>query len=51
MAKKITSTSPEMKVEEVIHIPTPITFLSVDYPTEGLNDIARKINQIIERIN
>lgn len=28
-------------------VPTPIVPLSVDYPTEGLNDMARKINEII----
>lgn len=25
--------------------------LSIDYPTEGLNNMARKINEVIEEIN
>lgn len=31
-------------------VPTPIAPLSVDYPSEGLNDMARKINEIISRL-
>lgn len=29
----------------------PIEVLSVDYPSEGLNNMAKKINEIIEEIN
>lgn len=32
-------------------VPTSITYLSVDYPSEGLNNMARKINELIERFN
>lgn len=32
-------------------VPTPIDFLSVDYPSEGLNNMAKKINEIITKIN
>jgi 2-polyprenyl-3-methyl-5-hydroxy-6-metoxy-1,4-benzoquinol methylase len=28
-----------------------ITKLSIDYPNEGLNDIARKINELIDRVH
>lgn len=31
-------------------VPIPIAPLSVDYPSEGLNDMARKINEIISRL-
>lgn len=37
--------TPEPLVKNVIHP------LSVDYPTEGLNDMARKINEVIEELN
>lgn len=46
------------KVEEVIPQETPelipkkeIGLLSVDYPTEGLNNMARKINEIISHLS
>lgn len=29
----------------------PIAKLSIDYPNEGINDMARKINEIIDKIN
>lgn len=29
----------------------PINSLSVDYPTEALNNMARKINEIIDLLN
>lgn len=32
-------------------VPTPISLLSVDYPSEGLNNMAKKINELIEREN
>lgn len=32
-------------------VPNPIPFLSVDYPNEYLNDIARTLNKIIEKVN
>lgn len=32
-------------------IPTPIIELSVDFPSEGLNNMARKINEIIMKVN
>ena len=55
----------EIQPEEKVEIPSsgcekclhyskstvPIIPLAIDYSNEGLNDIARKINQIIERIN
>ena len=28
-----------------------IALLSIDYPNEGLNDMARKINEIINHVN
>lgn len=33
-----------------IVIPTPIAKLSVDYASEGLNNMASKINEIIDRL-
>lgn len=40
------------KVEQIEEaVPTPIAPLSIDYPNEGLNDIARKINEIIMRLD
>jgi hypothetical protein len=43
------------KEEEVIEvvetsIPNKIEHLSVDYPNEGLNNLARKINEIIDHL-
>ena len=32
-------------------VPTFTPKLSIDYPSEGLNDMARKINEIIEFIS
>lgn len=40
---------PEVAPIEVV--PTKIEHLSVDYPNEGLNNIARKINEIIDLLN
>lgn len=41
-------------VEEIVEVkevvPTPIEKLSVDYPSEGLNNMAKKINEIIDRL-
>ncbi len=36
--------------EETIEavIPTPVAKLPVDYPSEGLNNMARKINELID---
>lgn len=55
MAKKKIKVSKEVVP---INLETPekdmrkvIQPLSVDYPNEGLNDMARKINEIIEEIN
>lgn len=36
---------------EVIYTKPEISKLSLDYPSEGLNDMARKINEIIDRLN
>lgn len=36
---------------EIVDIPLLIQPLSVDYPSEGLNDMARKINEIIQYLN
>lgn len=42
----------EVTVEKIAPTLIPlITHLSIDYPNEGLNDMARKINEIIDRIN
>lgn len=35
--------------DTVINI--PIAKLSIDYPSEGLNNMARKINEIIDRLS
>lgn len=32
-------------------VPTPIEKLALDYTSEGLNNMARKINEIIDRMN
>lgn len=37
------------RVEPALAKPS-ISKLTVDYPNEGLNDIARKINEIIDRV-
>ncbi len=37
--------------EEETNIKHQIAHLSVDYSNEGLNNMARKINEIIEHIN
>ncbi len=42
---------PMTEVVEILVVPNPILPLSVDYPSEGLNNMAKKINEIIERIN
>jgi len=44
------------KTEEIVEVDTTtetptITKLAIDYPTEGLNDIARKINEIIDHLH
>ncbi len=41
----------EVAVEQLPVVPTPITTLTVDYASEGLNDMARKINELINRVN
>lgn len=41
---------PEL-VSEPIPEESKITKLSIDYPSEGLNNIARKINEIIDILN
>jgi hypothetical protein len=42
-------------VEEVVAtpevVPTPIAELSVDYPSEGLNNIARTVNELVRKVN
>lgn len=43
--------SPEVVLETIESLNTPIASLSVDYSNEGLNNMARKINEIIEYIN
>lgn len=48
-SKKSDETVEEDFRSETIH--TPITKLTVDYHSEGLNDIARKINEIIDNLN
>lgn len=37
------------QAEAIVH--TPIEKLPIDYPSEGLNNMARKINEIIDRLN
>jgi hypothetical protein len=34
-----------------IDIPTMIVPLSVDYPSEGLNNMARTINELVRKVN
>jgi len=42
----------EEKVEEVVEVvPSPIAELSVDYPNEGLNNMARTINELVKAHN
>lgn len=48
--KIIFSQEPEVLVVETV-IPTLITLLSVDYPSEGLNNMAKKINELVEKEN
>lgn len=48
-SKKVDSTE-IVQVTETSPL-TGLTHLSVDYPSEGLNNIAIKINQIIDIIN
>ncbi len=43
----IVSTSPDSAPV----VKTLLTPLTIDYTSEGLNDMARKINQIIEHLN
>lgn len=40
----------DFRSEKAEEIHTTITKLTIDYPNEGLNDIARKINEIIDRL-
>ena len=40
----------EETVDEIVETPT-ITKLTIDYPNEGTNDIARKINEIIDYLH
>lgn len=56
MGRKKKVIKPSVK-EEVIEVELPIAVisqaiapLSIDYPAEYLNDMARKINEIIARI-
>lgn len=46
--KKVEEMEEDVSQEKVEVIPTTIEKLSVDYHTEGLNNIARKINEIID---
>lgn len=42
-----------VKVKEIVEeapIHSPITKLAIDYPNEGINDIARKVNEIIDSL-
>lgn len=45
----ITSATGEIPINIVV--PTPITELSVDFPSEGLNNMANKINELIQAHN
>jgi hypothetical protein len=36
---------------EIVPIHTTISKLAIDYPSEGLNNLARKINEIIDHLN
>lgn len=36
---------------ELLVVPTPITKLSVDFTSEQLNNLAMKVNEIIDRLN
>lgn len=38
-------------VSPTIIVPNPITKLSVDFTSEQLNNLAMKVNEIIDRIN
>jgi hypothetical protein len=38
-------------IVEVSSIGTNITKIAIDYPSEGLNNLARKINEIIDHLN
>ncbi len=51
-------TKVEEPAEEIFFVPTAlidetkvILPLAVDFPSEGLNNMAKKINEIIEKIN
>lgn len=46
MARPKKEAEPESVQPKVMH--TPIAKLSIDYPSEGLNNMARKINELIE---
>jgi hypothetical protein len=37
----------EVVEKEIVHKQKPV-YVSVDFPTEGLNNLARKINEIID---
>ena len=41
----------EIVEQTLVVIPTPIDKIAVDYPSEGLNNMANKINEIIDVIN
>jgi hypothetical protein len=51
MAKKKKVTKVVEEAPEVTVVSTDIKLLSVDYGREDLNDMARKINEIIIKIN
>lgn len=40
--------TPEPVLDTVVHI--SIAKLAIDYPSEGLNNMARKINEIIDHL-
>lgn len=59
MAKKIIKKAKPEEIEititggtgEMPVVPTPIAKLSIDYGREDLNNLAIKINEIIDRLN
>jgi hypothetical protein len=49
-AKKHQGMTKKLEVKEEKSL-SPIVPLTIDYPNEWLNDIARKINELVERVN
>lgn len=49
-AKNKVPASSEGIVTAQINVPTPIALLPVDFSSEQLNDMAKKINEIIARL-